>query len=63
LKVEVFLGEEIMRRSFSISVVSFDLVAVVVKLEVMFDEAITRSVISKSLKVLKYELERIVKRG
>jgi hypothetical protein len=56
-----------MGRSFSVSVVSFGLVAVVVvvvvELEVVFGGAITGSVISKSLEALNYELERIVERG
>jgi hypothetical protein len=53
-----------MERSFSVSVVSSGLVAVVVvvELEVVFGEAITGSVISKSLEALNYELERTVER-
>jgi hypothetical protein len=64
LKVKVFSGEEIMKRSFSVSVVSSGLVAVVVvvELEVVFGRAITGSVISKSLEALNYELEKTVKR-
>jgi hypothetical protein len=64
LKVEVFLEKEIMGRFFFVSVVFFGFVAVVVviELEVMFDRAITGSAISKSLEILNYELERIVKR-
>jgi hypothetical protein len=65
LEVKVFLGEETMGRFFSVSVVSFGLVAVVVvvELEVVFGGAITGSVISKSLEALNYELERTVERG
>jgi hypothetical protein len=65
LEVKVFSREGTMGRSFSVSVVSFGLVAVVVvvELEVVFSEAITRSVISKSLEVLNYKLERTVERG
>jgi hypothetical protein len=63
LKVKVFSGEGTIGRSFSVSVVSSGLVAVVVvELEVVFGEAITGSVISKSLEVLNYKLERTVKR-
>jgi hypothetical protein len=53
-----------MGRSFSVSVVSFGLVAVVVvvELKVVFGRAITVSVISKSLEALNYELERTVER-
>jgi hypothetical protein len=53
-----------MGRFFSISIVSSSLIVivVVVELEVMFDEAITESVIPKSLEALNYELERIVER-
>jgi hypothetical protein len=65
LKVEVFLGEGTMERSFSVSIVSFGLVVIVVvgKLEVVFGGAITGSIISKSLEALNYELERTVERG
>jgi hypothetical protein len=65
LKVKVFSEEETMGRSFSVSIVSFSLVTVVVvvELEVMFSGAITGSVISKSLEALNYELERTVERG
>jgi hypothetical protein len=61
----VFSGEGTMGKSFSVSVVSSGLVAVVVvvELEVVFGGAITVSVISKSLEALNYELERTVKRG
>jgi hypothetical protein len=64
LKVKVFSGEGTMGRSFSVSVVSSGLVAVVVvvELEIVFGGAITGSVISKSLEALNYELERTVKR-
>jgi hypothetical protein len=56
----VFSGEETMERSFSVSVVSFGLMAVVVvvvvvELEVVFKGAITGSVISRSLEALNYE--------
>jgi hypothetical protein len=65
LKVEVFSGKGTMGRSFSISVISSGLVAVVVvvKLKVVFGEAITGSVIPKSLEALNYELEKTVERG
>jgi hypothetical protein len=65
LEVKVFSGKGTMGRSFSVSIVSSRLVAVVVvvELEVMFGGAITESVISKSLEALNYELERIVERG
>jgi hypothetical protein len=65
LEVKVFSGEGIMKRSFSVSIVSSGLVAVVVviELEVVFGGAITRLVISKSLEALNYELERTVERG
>jgi hypothetical protein len=64
LEVKVFSGEGTMERSFSVSVVSSGLVAVVVivELEVVFGGAITGSVISKSKEALNYELERIVER-
>jgi hypothetical protein len=60
----VFSREETMERSFSVSVVSFGLVTVVVvvELEVVFGEAIIGSIISKSLEALNYKLERTVKR-
>jgi hypothetical protein len=65
LEVKVFSGEGTMGRSFSVSVVSSGLVAVVVvvvvELEVVFGGAITGSVIS--LEALNYELERTVERG
>jgi hypothetical protein len=65
LEVKVFSGEGTMGRSFSVSVVSFGLVTVVVvvvvELEVVFSGAITGSVIS--LEALNYELERTVERG
>jgi hypothetical protein len=65
LKVKVFLEEGTMERSFSVSIVSFGLVVVVVvvELEIMFGGAIIGSVISKSLEALNYELERTVERG
>jgi hypothetical protein len=64
LKVKVFSGEGTMERFFSVSVVfsGFVAIVVVVKLEVVFGGAITRSVISKSLEALNYELERTVER-
>jgi hypothetical protein len=55
----VFSGEGTIERSFSIFVVSFGLIAVVVvvivELEVVFEGAITGSVIPRSLKALNYE--------
>jgi hypothetical protein len=61
LEVKVFSGEGTMGKSFSVSVVSSSLVAVVVVVKLDID--ITGSVISKSLEALNYELERTVERG
>jgi hypothetical protein len=66
LEVEVFSEKGTMERFFSVSVVSFGLVAVVVvvvELEVVFGRAITGSIIPKSLEALNYELEKTVERG